>query len=157
MTCLEAEGYATFVEGENWFEVPGRQHPIKVSGKPDLVAIRGDDAWVEDCKTGKPKDADLYQMLLYMLLVPLGVKQCQGRQLEGRLVYSDRMIDVPTNQVSTEFKAQLREAIALLSSEAPARKIPSYQECRFCDIPAWCCSERIDNPPEQNLDNHDLF
>ncbi|MBW4469173.1 MAG: PD-(D/E)XK nuclease family protein [Stenomitos rutilans HA7619-LM2] len=55
VTCLEAEGAALFVEGENWFEVLGRQHTIKVSGKPDLVAIRENDAWVEDCKTGKPK------------------------------------------------------------------------------------------------------
>ncbi len=40
MTCLKAEGWEVFVEGENWFEVPGRQHAVKVAGKPDLVAIR---------------------------------------------------------------------------------------------------------------------
>jgi hypothetical protein len=112
---LKTEGSAVYVEGENWFEVTGQQHAIRVAGKPDIVTIRGDTAWVEDCKTGKPKNADLYQVLLYMLLVPLGVERCRGLRLDGRLVYPDHMIDVPTNQLSAEFKAQFREAIALFN------------------------------------------
>ncbi|MBW4692299.1 MAG: CRISPR-associated protein Cas4 [Lyngbya sp. HA4199-MV5] len=157
VTCLEAEGAAIFVEGENWFEVLGRQHSIKVSGKPDLVAILGDDAWVEDCKTGKPKDADLYQVLLYMLLVPLSVERCQGRRLEGRLVYPDSMIDVPAGQVNAEFKAQLRETIATLSNPTQARKVPSFQECRYCDISAEYCLERVESKSTDYGSMHDLF
>jgi hypothetical protein len=157
VTWLEAEGYAIFMEGENWFEVLGRQHSIKVSGKPDLVAICGDDAWVEDCKTGKPKDADLYQVLLYMLLVPLSVERCQGRQLEGRLVYRDSMIAVPASHVNAEFKAQMRAAIAILSNLTPARKVPSFQECRFCDIPVQCCPERVMDKLTKDQEKHDLF
>lgn len=157
VTYLEAEGYAVYVEGENWFEVTGRQFAIRVAGKPDIVAICGDIAWVEDCKTGKPKNADLYQVLLYMLLVPLSVERCRGLQLEGRLVYSDCIIDVPASQVNAEFKAQFREAIALLSSATPIRKVPSSQECRYCDISAEYCSERVDAKPAQGLGNSDLF
>lgn len=156
-TYLEEEGCEVHVEGENWFEVSGQQHRIRVSGKPDIIAIRGNDTWVEDCKTGKPKNADLYQVLLYMLLVPLSVKRCQGLQLEGRLVYADGIIDVPASQVNPEFKAHLRAAIAILSSATPARKVPSLQECHFCDIPFSCCSKRVENPPDQSLKNHDLF
>ena len=157
VTCLEAEGATIFVEGENWFEMTGRQYLIKVSGKPDLIALRGNDVWVEDCKTGKPKDADLYQVLLYMLLVPLSVERCQGRQLEGRLVYPDSIIDVPASQVNTEFKTQFRAAIATLSNSTPARKVPSFQECRFCDIPPQCCAERVADKPAEGQEKHDLF
>jgi hypothetical protein len=157
VTWLEEEGCEVHVEGENWFEMPGRQHAIRVAGKPDIVAIRGNDAWVEDCKTGKPKNADLYQVLLYMLLVPLSVERCQGLRLEGRLVYADGIIDVPASQVNVEFKAQLREAISILSNTTSARRVPSFQECRFCDIPLQCCPERVENPPDQSLENHDLF
>ena len=154
---LKEKGYAVYVEGENWFEVLGQQHTIRVAGKPDIVAVRGDDAWVEDCKTGKPKNADLYQVLLYMLLVPLSVERCRGLRLEGRLVYMDNIIHVPAGQVNAELKAQLREAIATLSGTTSARKVPSFQECRFCDIPFQCCPERVDNLPDQSLKSHDLF
>jgi PD-(D/E)XK nuclease superfamily len=157
VACLEQEGCAVFVEGENWFELQGRQHAIRVSGKPDIVAVRGDAAWVEDCKTGKPKNADLYQVLLYMLLVPVSVERCRGLKLEGRLVYADSVINVPTSQVDAEFKAQFLEAIALLSRSTPARKVPSFQECRFCDIPSQSCPERVETMPNQTTDNHNLF
>lgn len=157
VACLEAEGCTVYLEGENWFEVAGRQYAIRVVGKPDIVTMRGDTAWVEDCKTGKPKNADLYQVLLYMLLLPLSVERCRGLRLEGRLVYPDSLIDVPANQVNAEFKAQFREAIALLSSKTSARKVPSFQECRFCDIPSECCPERVDKPKNQDLETQDLF
>ena len=157
VASLEEEGFAVYVEGENWFEVRGQQHTIRVAGKPDIVAIRGTHAWVEDCKTGKSKNTDLYQVLLYMLLVPLSVERCRGLELEGRLVYTDSIIDVAANQVNAEFKVQLREAIALLSSTTPARKVPSFQECRFCNIPSQCCQERLENAPDQSLESHDLF
>ncbi|MBD2070284.1 hypothetical protein H6F93_22690 [Leptolyngbya sp. FACHB-671] len=55
------------------------------------------------------------------------------------------------------FKEQFRGAIATLASSTTARKVPSFQECRFCDIPSQCCPERVENPPDQSLENHDLF
>jgi hypothetical protein len=157
VTSLEKEGYVVHVEGENWFELSGQQHAIKVAGKPDIVAIRGDDAWVEDCKTGNPKNTDLYQVLLYMLLVPLSAERYKGLRLKGRLVYTDSFIDVVASQVDAEFKAQLREAIAMLSSTISARKVPSLRECRFCDIPSQCCPDRAEKPSEQSVESHDLF
>lgn len=42
---LEAEGYSISIEGENCFEVPERQYPITVAGKPDIVAIRDNVVW----------------------------------------------------------------------------------------------------------------
>jgi hypothetical protein len=68
---LEAEGYTVYVEGENWFEVLGRSFAVKVSGKPDILAIREQQAFVEDCKTWTEEelrplpDADLYAAVAY--------------------------------------------------------------------------------------------
>jgi hypothetical protein len=157
VACLEAEGCEVYVEGENWFEVAGRQHAIRVAGKPDILAIHGDLGWVEDCKTGKPKNVDLYQVLLYMLLLPLIVERCRGIELEGRLVYTNSIIDVPASQVNAEFKAQLREAIATLSSATPARKVPSFQECRYCDISVRYCPERVERNQNTEAEEHNLF
>lgn len=154
---LEAEGYTVYLEGENWFEITGKSFPVKVSGKPDIVVIGSDGGFVEDCKTGRRKNSDFYQVLIYLLLLPISHPQYRGLSLAGRLVYSTEVIEIESDQINEEFKAQFREAIALLSSATPSRKVPSYQECRYCDISAQYCSERVDVKQDQGLENHNLF
>lgn len=154
---LEAEGYPVYLEGENWFEITGKSFPVKVSGKPDIVVIGSDGGFVEDCKTGRRKNSDFYQVLIYLLLLPISHPQYRGLNLAGRLVYSTEVIEIESDQINEEFKAQFREAIALLSSATPSRKVPSYQECRYCDISAQYCSERVDVKQDQGLENHNLF
>jgi PD-(D/E)XK nuclease superfamily len=154
---LQAEGWSVYVEGENWFEVMGRQYVIKIAGKPDIIAFRDEQIWVEDCKTGRKKNSDLYQELLYILLLPLSHPKCRGMRLQGRLVYPDEAINISSDQVNEDFKTQFREAIALLSNTTPVRKVPSFQECRYCDISAQYCAERVDVKPDQDLEEHDLF
>lgn len=154
---LEAEGYTVYLEGENWFEITGKSFPVKVSGKPDIVVIGSDGGFVEDCKTGRRKNSDFYQVLIYLLLLPISHPQYRGLSLAGRLVYSTEVIEIESDQINEEFKAQFREAIALLSSATPSRKVPSYQECRYCDISAQYCSERVDVKQDQDLENHNLF
>ncbi|MBV8882394.1 MAG: PD-(D/E)XK nuclease family protein [Chroococcidiopsidaceae cyanobacterium CP_BM_RX_35] len=154
---LEATGFTVYVEGENWFEVPGKTYTAKVSGKPDILSIQGDIAFVEDCKTGKKKNSDFYQILIYMLLLRVGRPQCRKLSLAGRLVYSDGVVEVPPTQVNEDFKAQFRKMIAILSSTDPARKVPSFRECRYCDISVRYCPERVEDEPGQNSEEHDLF
>ncbi|NJR51926.1 MAG: hypothetical protein HC780_22485 [Leptolyngbyaceae cyanobacterium CSU_1_3] len=103
---LQAEGCTVYAEGENWFEISGKNYSIKVSGKPDILVFEDEQVWVGDCKTGRKKNSDLYQVLLYMLLVPLTNSKCRGMKLEGRLVYPGEILQVSSEQVNEEFKAQ---------------------------------------------------
>lgn len=154
---LQTEGWAVYVERENWFEIVGRQYTVKVAGKPDILTIWDEQVWVEDCKTGKKKNSDLHQVLLYMLLLPLSHPGCRGLKLQGRLIYPDGAINISSDQVNEAFKAQFRETIALLSSTAPPRRVPGFQECRYCDIPVHCCPERVEEKPSEGPDEQDLF
>lgn len=154
---LEAEGYRVHVEGENWFEVTGKTHVVKVAGKPDILAVSGDEVIVEDCKAGRRKNADLCQILIYLLLLPVGVERCRGVNLQGRLVYPDEVLDVGLEQVDDGFREQFRQAIALLSSAVPVRKVPSFRECRYCDIPTQYCPERLESKLDEETGDHDLF
>lgn len=154
---LQAGGWTVTIEGENWFEIAGRSYPVKVAGKPDILAIQEGCAFIEDCKTGRKKNSDLYQVLIYMLLLPLSTEKCRGLKLAGRLIYPDEVVEVSGEQVNEEFKAQFREAIAYLSSTIPARKVPSFQECQYCDISGKYCPERIESSQFEDTDEHDLF
>jgi hypothetical protein len=157
VNMLEAEGYTVYVEGENRFEVLGREYLVKVAGKPDIIALKDGHAWVEDCKTGQRKNSDLYQMLIYLLLLPVSLAPCQGLSLQGRLIYRDEVVEIRATQVNQDFRAQFRAAIAILSSTTPPRKVPSFQECRFCDISAQYCLERVDHENPHTSSEHGLF
>lgn len=157
VNILETEGYTVYVEGENRFEVLGREHLVKVAGKPDIVAIKDGYAWVEDCKTGQRKNSDFYQILIYLLLLPISLTPCQGLSVQGRLIYRDEVVEIQATQVNEDFRAQFRAAIAILSNTTPPRKVSSFQQCRFCDISAQYCSARVDGDSTQAFSEHDLF
>ena len=66
---LQAQGFTVYTEEQNSFTLMGTTG-IEVSGKPDIVAIQGTEAYVEDCKTGTPRHSDHLQVLVYMLSLP---------------------------------------------------------------------------------------
>jgi hypothetical protein len=157
---LENQGYEVYIEDENKFTITGRDGITKVAGKADIVAIKGNQVIVEDCKTGQKKDADVMQVLTYMLLLaaPGGPPYCKGKRLEGRLIYGEEIIDVPSEMLDQDFKDSFREIVHLVSTSVAPRKVPSFKECQYCKISNAYCPER---PEVQECDDvqeeHDLF
>ena len=157
---LELEGYKVYIEDENKFTILGTDRLTMVAGKADIVAIRGNEIVVEDCKSGKMKDEHIMQVLCYMLLLPApgGPDHCRDKKLEGRLIYGDDEVDVPSSTLDRVFKETFRETIRLVSNSDPARKVPSYRECQYCKISSVNCPERVE---KQEIDlfqeEHDIF
>lgn len=156
---MEEQGYDVYIEDENQFTVIGRDGVSKVSGKADIVAIKRNQIIVEDCKTGQKRDADVMQVLAYMLLLPApgGVPHCKGKKLEGRLIYGEEIIDIPSELLDQDFKESFREIVHLVSASTQARKVPSFKECQFCKISSAYCPERIEVQEQDDQEEHDLF
>ena len=156
---LEAQGYTVYLEDENLFRIEGNDKKTIVSGKPDIVAIRGEEIIVEDCKTGRKQDSHPQQVLLYMLLLPLsgGASHCKGKKLSGRLVYLDEVIDIPANLITDDFKQSFKSLVHTVSAENPARIVPSTHECRYCKVPHVHCDKRKTSDEECDGEDHDLF
>ena len=87
------EGYEVYVEEENAFKRVGKTG-IVVSGKADILAIRDGRGVIEDCKTGRPRASDQLQVLVYMLLLPIGNPRCEGVKLSGCVTYKTRSVDI---------------------------------------------------------------
>ena len=153
--ALEAEGYKVYVEDENKFTIVGHQGKTKVGGKADIVAIKNGHVIVEDCKTGRKKDSDVMQVLAYMLLLPRGggPLHCRGKQIEGRLVYGEELIDISAEMLTEDFKKSFRELVHTASVSTEARKVPSERECKYCKISNIYCPEKLEkqnfNEPEE--------
>lgn len=143
---LQSKGWTVYVENQNSFKYQGQIYPICVSGRPDIIAIKGNRLILEDCKTGKRKDSHKMQVLIYMLLVPLASETkdlCQGKRLHGRLIYRDGEIEIPVSAVDRQFKHRLREIIAIICNSTLPKPTPSNWECRYCNIPSGSCHSRI--------------
>ena len=68
--------------------------------------------------------------------------------MRGQVTYRDHTTRIPADAVDDEFVRNLGALIRRLSSDEPARRVPSRQECRFCDITTADCPERIEEASE---------
>ncbi|MEI6451070.1 MAG: hypothetical protein WCP98_14170 [Actinomycetes bacterium] len=152
---MKAEGYTVFVEDQNRFTLKGRAATL--GGVPDLVALRGAEALVIDCKSGKQRGSDAFQVLTYMRVLPLTHAACRGVPLAGEVQYRDASLPIAPGQLTDELKGLIRGTIERVGGAAPAVKVPSFSECRFCDITAADCPERVDEEQSRAPVDHDLF
>lgn len=152
---LELQGYKVTIEDQNSFKVIVNE--ALVSAKPDIVAVRTIptrreltvEKLVIDCKTGRPKNSDQVQVLLYMMYLPhthqsLTTEELQRLPWEGRVVYKKTAVPVPSVMLTKSLIAIAKDTIGKLSG-ACARKVPSERECRKCDISESDCPERLED------------
>ena len=117
----------------------------RLGGKPDLIAKKGNSCRIIDIKTGQPRASDHVQVMLYMYAVPKAFpEKYRNVVLEGRVVYGEREVAVPSSAVDEKFVKRFSELIRRLASNEPAKRVPSFGECRYCNIPASECPDRVD-------------
>ena len=117
------EGYTVHIEDENAFRRIGKTG-IAVSGKPDIFAIRDNVGVIEDCKTGRPRTSDQLQVLVYMLLLPIGNPICENLSLSGRVVYKSSGVDIPIAGLDDIFRERFVEMVIKVGGEKPLPKLP---------------------------------
>ena len=140
---LRADGFTVYLEDQNKFTLRGKTG-IELAGTPDIVAIKGDDALVVDCKSGKRRDKDYWQVCIYMFVLPITHEACKGLRLRGEVQYTDGPLKIHPDEgeeVVERIAAQVKESGG---ATEPAR-VPSRRECKFCNIGPKDCPARIDD------------
>jgi len=158
---LEAAGWIVTEEDQNRFRV-GRQVAVLV-GKIDLIGRRqtGEggrlQAWVEDCKTGDERPEHWWQVLIYMLAAPLFFPDLKGAEITGAVTYQEGdTTTIAQDELTPERVQAIVGAVRMVAGAKPARA-PSVRGCKFCDITAKDCSDRIDTPEPVPADAGGLF
>ena len=139
----ESDGYRVFTEGQNAFALRGRSATL--GGKPDLVAVKDGGGTVIDIKTGQPSPAHNVQVMLYMYAVPKALPAYRDMAFNGIVAYPGHTVDIPATAVDGRFVEHVGRLVRRLASDSPARKVPSLGECRFCNITAADCPERVND------------
>lgn len=141
---LRREGFACTLESENEFklELPS----IIIAGKPDILARKERIALVVDGKTGRERESDLHQVLIYLRVLP----KCRpdlvgGYELEGEVQYkrNDQRITLTPAEWTAERVTACTDLLRIVSDRQPPKRVPSAHECRFCNIGPQDCPDRI--------------
>lgn len=138
-----ADGWRCQVE--QYFRVQGASGILV--GKTDLVLQHADRAAVVcDIKSGAPKDRDAAQVMIYMIALPLAWK-VPTMPFEGRVVYPTHTVEVASADAQA-LKPRLFALLQRLGSPDRPAASPSVSACRWCDVSATDCPDRVDAPAE---------
>ena len=139
---LENIGYDVYTENQNLFRLRGTTATI--AGKPDLIGVKHHEILISDAKTGHPSPSHQAQVRIYQYAIPKALQQFQGKGARGQVRYPGSYVGIPASAISAEFVGNMGALIRRLAADEPARRVPSAQECRFCDISKENCPARID-------------
>ena len=141
---LERIGYEVYTENQNLFRLRGATATATIAGKPDMIGEKHHELLISDAKTGRPSPSHQAQVRIYQYAVPRALPQFRSKDARGQVRYPDSYVGSPASAVSPEFIANMGALIRRLAADEPARRVPSAQECRFCDISTEDCPVRID-------------
>ena len=141
---LERIGYDVYTENQNLFRLLGQTATI--AGRPDLIGEKHHEILICDAKTGRPSPSHAAQVRIYQYAVSKALQQFQGKDARGQVRYPDSYVGSPASAVSAEFVENMSTLIRRLADDTPARRVPSAEECRFCDISKSDCPDRIEGP-----------
>lgn len=138
--ALERDGWTVTVEDQNAFKLEGAA--AVVAGKMDLVAVKGDQVLVVDGKTGRERESDIWQVLIYLFALP----KCRADlppNLEGEVHYKHGDVTLTPAELTPDRLKELVGLIKVVGGETPPVKRPSRDECKRCNIGVKDCPERI--------------
>lgn len=147
---LEEVGWTVSVEDENSFKLEGTSAVL--AGKPDLVATMPGRVLVIDGKTGRERDSDIWQVLIYLFALPKSRPDLKG-ELEGEVQYKhgDKRLTVSSAELTPQRMDDMVKLIKTIGGPTPPAKAPSRDECRRCNIGAKDCPERFKDKQIANV------
>jgi len=111
-----------------------------LAGKADLICREPDAITVIDCKTGKERDSDKVQVMIYMWMMSKTAYWAE-KPIRGEVAYSNTR--VPIEKLPNDFEDNLNYFIKLLCRKKPPRTTTG-SACKFCKITKGDCPDRVD-------------
>jgi len=151
---LKEQGHDVLIENQNYFNLEGTSATL--AGKPDLVTVNGSEGLVVDVKTGQESASDQIQVLIYMYALPKAFSQYRDVTFQGKVVYKDHEVLIPSDAVNDDFIRRLSSLIRTIATDPAPMSTPSFLECKFCDITSENCPDRVDEEPDSTNEDVDF-
>jgi CRISPR/Cas system-associated exonuclease Cas4 (RecB family) len=137
---LERDGWTVTVEDANAFKLEGSS--AVVAGKADLVAVKDDRVLVVDGKTGRERESDIWQVLIYLWALPKSRPDLPVT-LEGEVHYKTGDLTLTPAELTDERLGKIVALVKTIGGDAPPVKRPSRDECKRCNIGPADCPQRV--------------
>ena len=115
-----------------------------LSGRPDVIAVKGDDCGVIDFPKGEANRSHAFRVMTHMYALPRALERLRGMSPKGELIYWREQVEIPAGSLDREFVESLHRQAELLASRESLARVPSLDECWSCDIGAADCAERME-------------
>jgi hypothetical protein len=138
VTRLKGEGWS--VDVERYWRVTGTTAII--AGKADCICqAKARRPLIVDAKGGEPRDSDVAQVLIEMVMVPLAWDR-PTMVFDGLVLYEDHPPVAVTPAQADVFRPRVMATLRQLGSPERPDARPGRDSCRFCDVPDSECSVR---------------
>ena len=121
-----------------------RGHSAILAGKPDLLVLNKNRILIIDFKTGQEQPWHKFQVMTYMYALPKAMPEYRDFKFAGEIVYPNQTQRVPQGCIDQGFVRDLSTLIRRVAAPEPPPTTASASECRFCDITADDCPDRVD-------------
>ena len=112
-----------------------------LSGKADLILRQdGKRPRIVDVKSGQPRESDVAQVLVEMVMIPLALGSPDMR-FDGEVIYPTYSVPIPPSKAD-EFRPKVFAFLKQLGTMDRPEAAPSESSCRFCEVPDSLCAER---------------
>jgi hypothetical protein len=91
--------------------------------------------------------------MIYMWAIPLASRQYSAVTFDGKVVYQDHQIPIPSSAINESFISNLAKLVQRLGGSKPLPKVPSAMECGFCQIASTECPERISGHGQEQAED----
>lgn len=149
---LEREGFTVTIEDANAFKLEGTLAVL--AGKPDLVATKPGHVLLVDGKTGRERESDIWQVLLYLFALPKSRPQLTTNAVvEGEVQYKrgDVRLTVMPEELDESRMARMLALIAEVAGRQAPPRVPSVHECKVCNIGPADCPQRIRSTRDETV------
>jgi hypothetical protein len=137
---FKAEGWKCQVE--QFFKVHGQTAIL--TGKVDLITQKKDcRPTIRDAKGGEPSDADVAQVQIYQVAIPLAWNS-PTMQFDGEVIYPTHTVKISAAEAQA-IKPKLFALLRQLGSTERPPASPSESTCRFCEIGSDCTERWVGN------------
>jgi hypothetical protein len=134
---LKAAGWRCTIE--KYFRVTGQTAIL--AGKPDvIVQAPNKRPKIVDVKSGRERDSDTMQVLIYMVTIPMAW-QAPTMIFDGEVVYPTYRIHVEPAEAEA-IRPKLFALVKQLAGTTRPDPTPSEVNCRFCDVNETDCPQR---------------
>ena len=152
---FQDSGYNVYVEAQNAFRLQGRTATL--AGQPDLIVPSRDHVLIVDAKTGVERPSHVAQVMVYMYALPRALNQYRDARIAGEIHYPNRIQRVPSGALDRGFIHRLVTLIHRVAAPDPPPTAPSASECRFYDITAADCPDRVEETGPAGTGSTDDF